>query len=129
MMRVLVDTHVFMWMLSEPHKLPLHVRDIIKKPDNDVFVNIISLWEIITKRQIGKLDFSIDLERVFLEQAEINKFNLLRFELSHLTMLETLPLRHRDPFDRALIAQAKADNLTLVSRDAVFSQYPVSLLW
>ncbi len=128
-MRVLVDTHVFMWMLSEPHKLPLHVRDIIKKPDNDVFVNIISLWEIITKRQIGKLDFSIDLERVFLEQAEINKFNLLRFELSHLTMLETLPLRHRDPFDRALIAQAKADNLTLVSRDAVFSQYPVSLLW
>lgn len=120
-----------MWVLSESRSLSAKARDVVLNPNSDVFISVISLWEIVTKRHIGRLDFNFDhsVEEMFDTLAEENGFTFLGFELRHLVALESLPLHHRDPFDRALIAQAMSDDLTLVSRDAVFSHYPVSLLW
>lgn len=128
-MRVLLDTHALMWMLSEPDKLSPKAREIIRKPDNEVFISIINLWEIITKRQIGKLAYSINVTQIFREQAEANGLELIEFRLPHLATLELLPMHHRDPFDRALIAQALAEDLTIISRDAAFNRYAVTTLW
>jgi PIN domain nuclease of toxin-antitoxin system len=127
--RLLLDTHTLMWALSESSRLSPKVREAILNPAATIFISVISLWEIVTKRQIGKLEFYRDINEVVRVSADQNGFILLGFELWHLVALESLPLHHRDPFDRALISQAIADDLTLVSRDTSFSQYPVSTLW
>ena len=104
-------------------------RQNIENPDNDKFISAASLWEIAIKLSLGKVKLPQSFDEVFPQQLEINGFELLPISCAHLNQLILLPLHHRDPFDRLLIAQAIADEMTMVTRDPEFSKYPTKVLW
>lgn len=128
-MRILLDTHAFIWSITAPEKLSQQAQQAFNDSNNSLYISLISLWEIIIKEQIGKLKLGINLQETLAEQQEINDIRILPLSFEHLLVLSSLPLHHRDPFDRALIAQAITESMTLVTRDALFNQYPVSTLW
>ncbi|HIY66667.1 MAG TPA: type II toxin-antitoxin system VapC family toxin [Candidatus Agrococcus pullicola] len=123
-MRLLLDTHVYLWVRADSDRLPLRFREAIADPRNMKFISSLSTAEIAVKRAVGKLDFDGPMHRPLVELG----FDELSFSHEHARVLDSLPLKHRDPFDRMLIAQAIAEGLTLVTVDAKFSQYDVSLL-
>lgn len=128
-MRLLLDTHTFLWWDSAPSQLSPTVQTVCLDPANELIVSVVSIWEIEIKRQLGKLQLAKPLADLVNEQIETNRIQILPVLLPHVLTLQTLPSVHKDPFDRLLIAQAKADNLTLLSRDTNFTAYPVSVLW
>jgi PIN domain nuclease of toxin-antitoxin system len=123
--RLLLDTHAFLWWREGSARLPDRVGDRIRDPDNDVVVSIASLWEIAIKRTLGKLGFAEDFEQVMMEEA----FELLDISYVHLRLLESLPQHHRDPFDRLLIAQSLADRIPIVTADPAFAAYATQIMW
>lgn len=123
-MKLLLDTHVLLWTLSNPSRLDSTLRGVIEDPTNLVFVSAASAWEIEVKRALGKLEAPDDLG----EQLERLRFTELPVRIRHLRMLRVLPPLHRDPFDRVLIAQAQADDLTLATHDERVLAYPVRTL-
>ena len=116
----LLDTHVVLWGGREPGRLSQRAAEILLA-EADVYVSAASVWEIETKRQIGKLQLDIDLERHLLDHG----FRDLPVTAGHARQLALLPLIHRDPFDRMLAAQAMAEDLTLVTADRQLAAYPV----
>lgn len=119
-MRLLLDTHVLLWWLSDNRKLAKNARDIIANPDNDVLVSSASAWEISIKAALGLSRWNLDdLERAMVR----NGFRPLPIGLRHGLMADRLPNVHRDPFDRMLVAQASVEELRLVSHDRVFERY------
>ncbi|QIM15654.1 type II toxin-antitoxin system VapC family toxin [Leucobacter insecticola] len=120
-MRLLLDTHVLLWWLADsPRLLPKH-REIISDGANDVLVSSVSVAEISIQASLGKLDAPSNT----VEAIEQSGFRLLPLEASHAEELRSLPWHHRDPFDRMLIAQARVEQLTLITRDHEFAQYDV----
>jgi len=128
-MRILLDTHVLLWMDAEPDKLSPAVKAAIMNPDNEIIVSAVSVWEIIIKQAIGKLTTRQPLRVVIEEQRRDNGIQVLPVSLKHVWVVESLPAGHKDPFDRLLIAQAIADDLTIATADAAFATYPVQILW
>ena len=124
-MRFLLDTNSFLWWRDESPRLSEKAREQIGNPDNEIVVSIVSLWEISIKRGIGKLRFLEDFEQVMAEE----QFNLLSVAYMHLHALELLPLTHRDPFDRLLVAQSIAEKLPVVTNDRAFALYDVKTFW
>lgn len=124
-MRLLLDTHAFLWWLSDDARLGQGVRDLIADPANDIFVSVVSLWEIQVKVRVGKLD--ADLQEI-LDAIEAQAFELLPIHPSHLLRLGSLPSHHKDPFDHLLIAQAIAEAVAFVSEDRHASDYPVQII-
>lgn len=128
-MRVLLDTHALLWFSTADPKLSQQAGDIIADTGNELLFSYASVWEIAIKSSIGKLPLSQPVDS-FLAAARRNvAFNYLRIKLVHLTATETLPLHHRDPFDRLLVSQALAEDLPLLTRDKQFSTYGVNVLW
>ncbi|BCX90012.1 hypothetical protein MIN45_PP26 (plasmid) [Methylomarinovum tepidoasis] len=125
-MRLLLDTHALIWWLTDDPALPQAARDVITSPDNDVYVSHVSAWEIAVKRQLGKIEFPLE---AFEDILATNQFEPLPIRLEHILALGNLPMHHRDPFDRLLVAQAGKDRLTLVSGDRQMAAYRVRLLW
>ena len=127
-MRLLLDTHALIWLLGNDRRLGRSARDAITDPANEVFVSIVSLWELTAKVRVGKLRIA-DVEEVF-RALLVHRLHLLPLELSHLSQLIKLPkfLDHRDPFDQQLVAQAVAENLTFVTSDRNAPRYSVQLL-
>ncbi len=123
-MKFLVDTHVLLWMLSDPQKLSTGVREKISSSDHIVFVSLVSLWELQIKESIAK----VKLPKEFYQSLELSGFEILPITLDHIKTLRHLPLLHRDPFDRMLIAQAQYAQLTLVTRDEEILRYDVHSL-
>jgi PIN domain nuclease of toxin-antitoxin system len=121
---LLLDTHVFLWWLSNPGLLSPAAASAISDPQNRVVVSVVVLWEIAIKRVIGKLTAPIDLETDVVRAG----FELLTLEVAHIVATEQLPLHHRDPFDRILVAQALVEGATLVTRDPHLSPYGMPLL-
>jgi PIN domain nuclease of toxin-antitoxin system len=121
---LLLDTRILLWWLSDDPLLPTAARQAIASPDNEVLVSAATAWEIAIKRAAGRLDAPDDL----LEVVEANDFETLPITAAHAIAAGALPLHHSDPFDRMLIAQARADGLTLVSVDKAFALYHVQLL-
>jgi len=128
-MRLLLDTNAIIWWDSKSSKLSTKAHAALRDTSNEVFISIASAWEMQIKAQIGKLTQHKRWQDVIREQLRVNGFQLLRPELRHVEVLDRLPFHHKDPFDRLLIAQAIDEGLTLVTSDAKFSAYPVSLLW
>ena len=128
-MKLLLDSHAFVWMHEEPHKLSVNVVSEILNPANQIFLSVVTAWEIQIKIAIKKFSFSDTLEKVILQEQQTNKIQILPIQLSHALYLENLPLHHKDPFDRLLISQAIVENMTLVSADTKFPKYQVNLLW
>ena len=127
-MNGLIDTHNFIWSDLNPDLLSPTVRAFIEDIDNQLFLSIASVWEMQIKVQNGKLTLQYPLPEMIRIQQEINGIQVLPISLAHVYALEKLPLHHRDPFDRIMIAQARAESLTILSADEIFSQYPVQLL-
>jgi PIN domain nuclease of toxin-antitoxin system len=123
-MRFLVDTHAMLWALGEPSALSSAAREAISDPANLVVVSSASLWECAIKASIGKLDLPED----FFDSIPEVGYEVLPIRISHLNVYRTLPVHHRDPFDRILVAQAKAEALTLITRDPEIAKYEVEIL-
>lgn len=128
-MRVLFDTHTFMWWDSDLDKLPLHVQDLCFHPDNQLVLSIVSIWEMQIKIQLGKLELGKPLAEVITHQRKTNQIELLPVYYDHVIELAKLPLHHKDPFDRLLIAQALVEDMVIVSRDPQFAAYVVPVEW
>lgn len=127
-MNLLLDTHIFLWSAGQPERLTAPVRDALQNPKNELFLSVASVWEIQIKIQIRKLSLPVPIETFVSVQRSVNQIRSLPIVESHIWMLGTLPLHHKDPFDRLLIVQAMAENWQLVTADPVFEQYPVQLL-
>ena len=119
MQRLLLDTHALLWWIATPERLNERTHEAISDLNNDVFVSAVSGWEIALKSNLGKLEAPDNLQAKALESG----FTLLNVTFSHGVQAGSLPLHHRDPFDRLLIAQAQTEGLLLVTRDARIRRY------
>jgi len=128
-MKLLLDTHVFIWWASASENLSEKVLKACTDRRNELFLSVTSAWEMQIKVQLGKLELDQSLEELINLQRKTNNIQLLPISFAHILELGNLPSIHGDPFDRLLIAQAIKENLKLVSKDRVFSNYPVKLLW
>lgn len=128
-MNLLLDSHAFIWWRDEPNKLSPTAFTEISDPTNNVFLSVVTVWELQIKIALNKLTIKGALENAVKDERQNNGFQILPVNLSHALYLENLSLHHKDPFDRLLIAQAIVENLTLVSADGNFTNYQVNLLW
>lgn len=131
-MRLLLDTHVLLWVKADPGRLGDASRRAIVEPKNEVFVSLASAWELCVKAAAGKLLGNhaalIGSEDVFREQLDASGLELLPIGLSHVIETVRMPMHHRDPFDRLLIAQASIEDLTIVTADQAFRAYGARIL-
>ena len=128
-MKLLMDTHTFMWWHSEPQRIPTDTLTLLQNSNHELLLSVVSLWEMQIKTQLGKLTLRDDLELMLKIQQERNSLNLIPVEFIHILELRNLPMHHKDPFDRLLIAQSKVEKATLISRDSVFKNYDCSVIW
>ena len=126
-MKVLIDTHVLLWGLQGEEKLSRRVKTLL--PAADVWISVASVWEIITKVQGGKLTIPTPVGDYLSTKLKANGVLVLQITLDHVKRLEGLPLHHRDPFDRILIAQSLEENLPIVTSDPWFARYPINVIW
>jgi PIN domain nuclease of toxin-antitoxin system len=126
-MKILIDTHVFLWGLQAEEKLSEHVRQLL--PVSEVWMSVGSLWEIIVKAQARRLRLPRPVGEYLTEKLSDNGVFVLPLTFGHVMRLESLPVYHRDPFDRILIAQSLEEDLPLVTADKVFARYPVKVIW
>ncbi len=124
-MKLLLDTHTLLWWLSDDRRIGQGARTLIADPGNDILVSVASLWEIVVKLRVGKLEVDIGaIERAIIRDG----FQRLTITPPHLAVLASLSLHHRDPFDHLLIAQALDEDALLVSEDQNMPLYPVRLM-
>ena len=127
-MKLLLDTHIFLWFISGDTKLSKEVRDAIRDSDNEVYLSAISVWEVIVKYQLGKLPLPESPEIYLPKQRELHQIASLPFDEMSVTPLAKLPSLHRDPFDRMLVCQALQHDLTIASVDSLVRAYPVNFI-
>jgi PIN domain nuclease of toxin-antitoxin system len=128
-MRVLLDTHVFLWWIEDAPALSRKARAAIANPDNECLLSVGSCWEMAIKASLGKLRFAQTIERFIPEQLAANAIGQLAIEFRHVAKVATLPFHHRDPFDRLLAAQAIEERCSIVSADPIFRKYGVARIW
>lgn len=127
-MKLLLDTHIFIWWADTPEKLSSVALSALEDETNDLILSVVSVWEIQIKSQLGKLKLSQPLKDLIESQQEANDLKILPIELPHALALNTLPVHHKDPFDRLLIAQSIVEDITLVTADDKLSVYQSKLL-
>lgn len=123
-MNLLLDTHVLLWWLSDDRRLGDRARELIADPDTTVYLSAVVMWEIRIKQAIGTLDIPADFRAVVNAQG----FTELPLTIDHTEALARLPMHHRDPFDRMLIAQARSERLTVITADDSFRAYEAPVL-
>lgn len=128
-MKLLLDTHTFIWWDSEPARLSPQALTLCQDRANIVLLSVTSVWEMQIKLQLGKLKFNLSLAEIIESQRKTNNIEVLPITLVHVLALENLPVYHKDPFDRLLIAQANIEGAVLVTSDPIFTKYPVKLVW
>ena len=127
-MAFILDTHAFLWFVAGDKQLPESIKSKIIDINESCFLSVASLWEITIKNQIGKLTLGLSLEELF-EYADRNQIEIIQISYEHFLTLSKLPIHHNDPFDRIIISQAIAENLTLVSKDKGFKKYKIKQQW
>ena len=128
-MKLLLDTHVFIWWDDEAGTLSDAARSALEIPDNDVYLSIASVWEMQIKSDLGKLTFNLSIGEKVASQRLHNGLVVLPVTENHIYELSTLKNHHRDPFDRLLVAQARREGMTLVTADPQVQAYQVATLW
>jgi len=128
-MRVLIDTHAFLWWNTEDPLLSLRARDIIANGHNEVFLSVASVWEISIKTAKGRLILPAPPAEYITSRMRLNRFSPLPVAFSHAVHIYELPPHHQDPFDRLLIAQSMLESLTLVTNDEDIKKYAVETIW
>lgn len=126
-MKVLLDTHTFIWAITDERRLSPRARSLIAS--SELWWSVVSLWEAIQKAQVGKLSLPLPAGPMLTGELSSNHVRLLPVSLSHVLRVEELPLHHRDPFDRLLIAQSIEEKWPIVTADPWFARYPVDVIW
>ena len=128
-MKLLLNTHTFIWWDSSPQKLSRKALALCENPENNLLLSIASIWEIQIKLQLGKLSLNLPLPELIESQQQTNNIELLPIDLTHVLTLDSLTNHHKDPFDRLLISQAIVEDAVLVSGDSILANYPVKIEW
>ena len=128
MSKFLLDTHTLIWFVEDSPNLSSKANDLISEISNECFVSSISIWEIAIKTNIGKLDFTISLKNLEILLSEYD-IQIIYPAIEDFTTYQKLPLLHKDPFDRILIAQAITKDLSIITKDGEFAQYEVPVIW
>lgn len=128
-MKLLLDTHAFLWWIGDDARLSGPAREAIADPGNDVSFSVASAWELAIKTAIGRFEADGELRPFLDEHIQRNAFQVLPVKLEHAVSVASLPAHHRDPFDRLLVTQAAAEGLTLVTRDPQLAKYGIPILW
>jgi PIN domain nuclease of toxin-antitoxin system len=125
-MKILLDTHIFLWLISGDRRLSTELLDAIRDPDNAVYLSVISVWESSIKYQLGKLPLPEPPEIYLPKQRDLHQIDSLAIDERSVIQLAKLPLLHRDPFDRMLVCQALENGLTIATVDGAIRAYSVS---
>ena len=128
-MRFLLDTHALLWWIADAPELSAGARRLMEAADHEILVSAVSGWEISVKYQLGKLELAGPPEDLIPRHVAENGFAVLPVSLAHGLQVCRIPLHHRDPFDRMLIAQSQLERVPLISRDPAFAAYDVEVLW
>jgi PIN domain nuclease of toxin-antitoxin system len=128
-MRILLDTHTFLWFFAGSPQLSARARSVIEDPSTEPLLSMASLWEMAIKISLGKLSIGAQFATFITAQVQRNGIGLLGVTLDHTAHIISLPFHHRDPFDRLLVAQAVVEQLPIVSADSILSSYPVTRIW
>jgi PIN domain nuclease of toxin-antitoxin system len=128
-MRVLMDTHAFLWWVEDAPTLTRKARTVIANPANECLLSLASCWELAIKLSLGKVRLPAAIERFVPEHLAANAFRQLAIDFRHIAKVATLPFHHRDPFDRLLAAQALEEDCPIVSADGIFRKYGVKRIW
>lgn len=127
-MQLLLDTHTFLWFIDASPQLSDTSKALLEA-DNDLWLSLGSLWEIAIKLRLGKLQVGMPPHVLMTQQIAANDIQILSITVPHLLAVSSLPLHHRDPFDRLIIAQAIVEHVPIVSADTAFDAYPVERVW
>lgn len=127
-MKLLLDTHTLIWWDSTPGQLSATALSAISDPGNEVWLSVVSVWEMVIKSQLSKLSLRVPLADI-ISQQRANGLRILGVAVEHVLAVEALPSVHKDPFDRMLAAQAIVEDAEFVTSDPIFAQYPVRVLW
>ena len=128
-MKYLLDTHAFLWFVSDDNNLSPKAKSIIKDHNNEIYFSAASAWEISIKIRLGRLTMEENLEPFIVAQLAENNFQTLSITILHSIYTSKLPEIHKDPFDRMIIAQSKAENMSLISKDKNIKKYKVPVVW
>lgn len=128
-MRVLLDTHTLLWAANDSPQLSRYAQELLEDTANELILSTASLWEIAIKLSIGKLKLGSPFLEFVATKVTDKGIELLPAEPKHLDVFSTLPLHHRDPFDRLIIAQGLVEGVPILTRDGVFGDYGVRVLW
>ena len=128
-MKFLLDTHTFLWAISDSSLLSKKALLNIENPENEIFLSSASAWEIFIKHSLGKLDLKKDPENLIQEEMQIGNYKSLEIKINHIFRLKKLPQIHKDPFDRILICQANVEDLIIITNDPLIKKYKAKTLW
>jgi PIN domain nuclease of toxin-antitoxin system len=128
-MRLLLDTHAFLWWVFDDPKVSPAARDLIADPAAEILFSVVNAWEIVIKARAGRLDLPADAPGFVADQVRRNAFRVLPVELRHALQVHRLPDHHKDPFDRLLVAQAQVEAVPVVSCDPLVATYEVETRW
>ncbi|MGD8291541.1 MAG: type II toxin-antitoxin system VapC family toxin [Desulfobacterales bacterium] len=128
-MKYLLDTHAFLWFVTDDNKLSSKAKSIIQNSNNEVYFSAASAWEMSIKTKLGRLRLGGTLESFIIEQLTVNRLSPLAITVSHSLYTEKLPQIHKDPFDRIMISQSKVENMALITQDKEIRKYKVSTVW
>ncbi len=128
-MRLLLDTHAFLWFVLGDSKLPNLARTLIENPENQVYLSLASVWEMTIKHSLGKFPLDRPIEQFILRETSRNDISLFGVQTQHIFGLLDLPQTHRDPFDRIIAAQSKVEGFVLLSADEAFNRLGVLRQW
>jgi PIN domain nuclease of toxin-antitoxin system len=128
-MKVLVDTHTFLWALLHDHRLSAKAKQVLRSDEHELVFSLVSLWEIAIKMKKGKLNAIGSSVAYIRDEMNAYSMELLPLRYEHVLQLEALPAHHSDPFDRLLIAQAIHESLPILTHDEAFARYPVKVIW
>jgi PIN domain nuclease of toxin-antitoxin system len=128
-MNYLLDTHAFIWWITGSDLMPATMAEWLSQASGAIWISVASLWEMSIKIRLGKLKMPEPFDNYVLRQIHMNRLEILPIHAPHVFGTMKLPMHHRDPFDRLLIAQASIEKLTLISQDEALRAYDVPMIW
>jgi PIN domain nuclease of toxin-antitoxin system len=128
-LKVLLDTHAFLWLMLDDPRLSSTAKSAFSDVNNEIYLSMASAWEMAIKASIQKLKLPLPVKEYVLTRTQTHHINLLDITLDHIDVVETLPLHHRDPFGRLIIAQGISENVHILTDDTAFDLYPIQKLW
>lgn len=128
-MKILLDTHTFIWYITDSPQLSKNAKQLIENENTEKLLSLASVWEMGIKHSIGKLNFVQPFMEFIKEQLVITNIGLLGIDFEHIEVITTLPLHHRNPFDRIIIAQAILEGIPVIGADVMFDAYGITRFW